>query len=245
MAETNNHVQPKSLEEYSQLQQNNAEFAGLDKELGDNLTIFVHGTNSSPKDADQAFINEIAKTYHEKVIQFDWSGQDGAAKGDGAYNSTTARSNAASRLSAYIENYPFKEGEKLNIATHSHGGNAGKAFTNLYEGNKKVDTMVFLGVPVRDDYPINYKVFDKNAKILNVYDSSDAWQKLGGFDLSNFEIGGRRINDPRVTNIKVEVPNKVNLFNFISPLGAGIIDNLSNDHTDMDSAAVWKKINAK
>lgn len=36
MAQSNNHVQPKSLEEYSQLQQNNAEFARLDKELGDN-----------------------------------------------------------------------------------------------------------------------------------------------------------------------------------------------------------------
>lgn len=65
MAQTNNHVQPKSLEEYSQLQQNNAEFAGLDKEAGDNLSardgakISMYVYKDNPNAKLPSYIKEI------------------------------------------------------------------------------------------------------------------------------------------------------------------------------------------
>ena len=252
MAQTNKHTQATSLEEYSQLQQNNAEFAGLEKEKGDNLTIFVHGTYSSPKTSDPAFINAVSSTYKEKVYLFDWSGIDGAANGDGADNNAKARLNAASRLSEYIASHPFKEGEKLNLIGHSHGGSVEKAFTNLYNGDKKIDNMVFLGRPVRNDYQINYNIFDKNAKILNVYDNSDMVQRLGGSDIylspdglkiDRIGIGGRTIDNRRVVNIQVESPNygitlyPTSLFN--------IKEQLFEDHSNLDTKNVWKQINDK
>jgi hypothetical protein len=244
MAQTNNHVQPKSLEEYSQLQQNNAEFAGLDKEFGDNLTIFIHGTYASPKTVDPVFINAVSSTYRENINLFDWSGIDGTANGEGGENTTVARANAAERLNKFIKDYPFKEGEKLNIIMHSHGGNIGNAFTNLYKGDKKVDNMIYLGTPVRDDYPINYKVFDKKAKILNVYDSSDLVQRLGGIDDKGRSLASQKIKDNvKVKNIKVESPNygtvlyPTSIFN--------LKEQLLEDHSNLDTKNVWEQINGK
>ena len=86
------------------LMSNNALFASLDKSGGDDLTIFVHGTYSSPKDADKEFLNTLSKTYNEAVYQFDWSGKNGTENGAGADNSSFARLNAGFRLSEFVEN---------------------------------------------------------------------------------------------------------------------------------------------
>lgn len=51
MAQTNNHAEPTSLEEYSQLQQNNAEFVGLNKEFGDNFS-FEHALSLAKENYD-------------------------------------------------------------------------------------------------------------------------------------------------------------------------------------------------
>lgn len=217
---------------------NTIEFVGLNKELGDNLTIFVHGTFSSPKDADKDFLNSVSNTHNEPVYQFDWSGKGGTAEGEGAENSAQARAYAAWRLAQYIENYTFKEGEPLNIIAHSHGGNVFKDFTQFYEGTKKIDTVVLMGTPVRDDHFIDYSKFDENAKIINVYDTSDVVQAIGSINgvksylLNKYTLGlaSRVIPNENINNIKIEVPNN------------NWYDGLIGDHVNMDSEAVWEMI---
>lgn len=223
-----------SIEEYLDIQKANSEFALLDKEAGDNLTIFVHGTFASPQSADKDFLEAVSKTYNEAVYQFDWSGKDGDAGGLGAENTTYARLNAASRLTEFVENHQFQDGEKLNIVMHSHGGNVGKDFTQLYEGDKKIDNMTFMGTPVRDDYVIDYSKFVENANIINVYDTSDMVQRGGGSDfqfnfgvnIDKIDIADRIITDFKVKNIEVES-------------GSHPIDS----HSDLDSKKVWEQFN--
>jgi hypothetical protein len=218
----------------------------VDVSMGDDLTVFVHGTYSSPAGADRDFIDAVSKTYGEKVYQFDWSGEGGTANGTGADNKRESRENAAVRLTEYVENYQFKDGEKLNVIGHSHGGNVLKDFTQMYEGDKKIDNATFMGTPVRNDHVIDYNKFEDSSKIQNVYDSSDLVQRLGGTDtpkvdtnkpnvlidvtFGNVDIAKQKINNENVENIKVEVPNK----NFYDePFG---------DHSNMDSKEVWEKI---
>ena len=232
MSSTKSHTQPKNDEEYIK---NNEEFNNLDKTKGDNLAVFVHGTNSSPEDADPKFIKAMSDTYKEEIIQLRWSGE----------NNKKARSKAAKDLLDLVQKHKFKEGEKLNLGGHSHGGNVLKKFTNIYQGDKKIDNMVFLGTPVRDDYKLNNKVLSKDSKVLNVYDKSDIWQVLGGTDSDYFGLAERIINNPRVNNIKVETPNNINIYNIINPIGSAIFDSLSNDHTEMDNKKVWDEINEK
>ncbi|AXX85313.1 esterase/lipase family protein [Aliarcobacter skirrowii] len=201
----------------------------------DDLTIFVHGTYSSPKDADKDFLEAVGKTYNETVYQFDWSGKDGTENGSGADNSFWSRANAGLRLSEFVENYEFKDGEPLNIIGHSHGGNVIKDFTQFYQGDKKIDNVVFMGTPVRKDYPIDYSKFSENSSIKNVYDTSDVVQKLGGSDvqfgvfgvnIDKIGMGDRNINNPKVQNIEVESGNHP-----------------KNSHSDLDSKKVWEQFN--
>lgn len=140
-----------------------------------NLTLFVHGTKSSPKDADQEFINALEETFGEDVEHLDW------APGK---NYRETRIDAAKELKNIVENHQFQEGEPLNIITHSHGGNVFKEFTQIYEGDQKVDTSVFLGTPHRDDHVLNYNALSPNANLINVYDKGD-WliqDLIGGID---------------------------------------------------------------
>jgi len=223
-----------SISTTAQTQNNNAEFKGLDKSKGDNLTIFLHGTYSSPKNADPAFIKAVGNTFNEDVVQFDWSGKGGTANGSGAENSSEARSTAAIRLAQFVEGYQFKEGEPLNIIAHSHGGNVIKDFTQFYEGTKTIDNVIFMGTPARDDYFIDYSKFGTNAKIINVYDTSDMVQRLGGSDVQkgnyviNFDrigIADRAIDNPKVNNIEVESGSHP-----------------TKSHSDLDTKKVWEQI---
>lgn len=104
--------------------------------------------------------------------------------------------------------------------------------------------MVFLGTPVRDDYQINYNVFEKNAKILNVYDSSDIVQRLGGIDNKGRSLAKQKIEDSvKVKNIKVESPNYGTVLYPFSVLN--LKEQLFEDHSNLDTKNVWKQINDK
>ena len=209
-------------------------FASIDKSGGDDLTIFVHGTYSSPKDADKEFLNTLSKTYNEAVYQFDWSGKNGTENGAGADNSSFARLNAGFRLSEFVENYKFEEGETLNIIAHSHRGNVVKDFTQLYQGDKKIDNVTFMGTPVRKDYEIDYSKFGDNAVIRNVYDTSDMVQRLGGSDFQfNFGVNVDKIGiaDRLMTNDKVE---DIEVESGNHPV---------NSHSDLDDKKIWKQFN--
>ncbi|WP_228568960.1 hemagglutinin repeat-containing protein [Campylobacter sputorum] len=205
---------------------NNSEFVTLDKDMGDNLSIFIHGTWSSPKDADPEFIEALSTTFKEPIYQFEWSGE----------NNKKARASGAIKLTEFVENYKFKEGEPLNLVMHSHGGNVGKDFTQFYEGDKKIDNFIMLGTPVRDDYFINYDNFTENANILNVYDSSDVVQVFGGiynyksYLLNKYSFGYISKITNGAKNIKIETPNN------------HWYDGLIGDHTNMDSKPVWEQI---
>ncbi|UFH60180.1 hypothetical protein LN246_04860 [Sulfurovum mangrovi] len=200
------------------------------------LTIFVHGTFSSPKDADPDFIKAVGKTFNEKVYQFNWGGDNGMAGSKGAENNSNARTNAAFRLAKFVENYDFKDGEKLNIVMHSHGGNVGKDFTQFYEGKKKIDNFIMMGTPQRDDYFLDKDQFEDGANILNVYDSSDMVQLGGGihglksFLQSRYTFGYSTRLQEGGKNMQVEVPNK------------NWYDGAFGDHVNMDSSSVWKEI---
>jgi hypothetical protein len=257
LASTNTHNQGRvtsypSVFNDSTLVKNNREFATLDKSLGDDLSIFIHGTFSSPVDTDKDFIKALEKKFGEKIYQFNWSGKGGMVGGkeDKAENSAKARITDAVRLMREVEEYKFKDNEKLNIVMHSHGGNVGKDFTQFYEGDKKIDNFMMLAVPHRDDFFLNYDKFEKNANIVNVFDSSDLVQKMGVIEVSNysislpsFSLGKREIDNPRVRNIKVEVPNFGTTFYPTSIFN--INEQLFQDHSNMDSVEVLNQIKKK
>ena len=145
----------------------------------DYLTVFVHGTGSSPEDADKNFIKSVGDTFNEKVEQLRWSGG----------NTKEARTEGAEGLAKMVENHKFKEGEKLNIVGHSHGGNVMKEFTQMYDGEKKVDNMVFLGTPHRKDYSLDYSDLSPNANKVNLYDKGDMVQVFAGIVLTELYQG--------------------------------------------------------
>jgi hypothetical protein len=216
------------------------------------LTIFVHGTYSNSKSADKDFIKAVGDTYNEDVVLFDWSGKNGIdGNGEGsAENSKDARTGGAQQLNEMIENYQFADGEQLNIVAHSHGGNVVKEFTQIYDGEKKIDNATFLGTPVRDDYRLNQNAFSDDAQINNVYDSSDVVQRVGGIDTGgnngSFGLAEQTIDTiqySQVNNIRVETPNPGTTLNPISV--SNVYEQTVGDHTNMDSKEVWEQVNGK
>ena len=144
--------------------QTNAEVAGLEKK-----TFYIHGTNSNPQSVTPEFIASLKKTYGEDVVLVEWSGG----------NSTQARKDGAKQLyDAILQSQ--KPGESLNLVGHSHGGNVIKEFTQIYGGDKKVDSIVFLGTPHRSDHVLNWSAVDPKGQVLNVYDPIDLVTPYGG-----------------------------------------------------------------
>ncbi len=201
----NNDVSNNSL-----LNKNNNKASSVAPENRNNLTIFVHGTNSSPEQADKDFIKAVGETFNEKVEQLRWSGE----------NIKQARTEEADQLKTMVDSHEFKEGEKLNIVQHSHGGNVVKEWSQEYEGEKKVDNMVFLGTPHRKDYQLNYDVLDENANKINLYDRGDGVQTRGYFDgdiykgVLRFPKNIRTINN--FNNIEIYQTEKVTIYPNIS-----------------------------
>lgn len=150
------------------------------------LTIIVPGTwyGSDWSKTNNLFINsmnsfgEIPMVMNEKNM---WSGG----------NVVRDRSTAAGYLSDLINNYSFKDGEKLNIVAHSHGGNVAKEAIGLLKDGVKVDNFVTLGTPVRDDYKTD---MNKVNKMVEVYSYVDWTQMLGGNSVEILSLPGYYAN---------------------------------------------------
>jgi RHS repeat-associated protein len=62
---------------------------------------------------------------------------------------------AGVELAKFLNGYDFKEGEKLNIVAHSHGGNVVKvASQNLRQSTRSIDNLVTLGTAQNYDLPL-------------------------------------------------------------------------------------------
>lgn len=143
----------------------------------DYLTVYIGGTQmvGESSSADSKILSpdlrqSIENQFNEPVTDFTWSGN----------NDKSARMVAAEDLNTIIANHQFAEGEKLNIVAHSHGGNVVKEFTQLYDGEQKIDNLVFLGTPHRDDYQLDYSDLSPNSNRINLYDRGDMVQVSGG-----------------------------------------------------------------
>jgi hypothetical protein len=158
------------------------------------LTIIVPGTWNNHKDWDNSgFKAQVSKKFGEGAI---------VLGNDHMGNSKEARAAAAKQLEGLIAGHDFAPGEKLNIVSHSHGGNVVAEATQ--EGlSHKIDTLVTLGVPVRSDYTFNESSIGQH---LNVFSNNDSVQPKGG-ELHNMgrfsyvESAGRQVNAPGVQNL--------------------------------------------
>lgn len=183
------------------------------------LTIIVPGTyydnrvwNWSNTKTD--FFYKVAGTFAdnvggETIIWNDyekWSGK----------NSNEDRSKAAKELAKFINNYDYKDGEKLNIVAHSHGGNVVKEASHLI--SRQIDTLATLGTPQRSDYNINTNMVNT---YINVYSVWDGVQISGGNLFDNKQLSrlgnsytplqggpaGRVDNNTRAINVNVGISN--------------------------------------
>jgi hypothetical protein len=138
-------------------------------------------------------VQQVSKTFGEQAIVFDNNNMG---------NSKEARAAAAQQLESIVNGYNFAPGEKLNIVSHSHGGNVVAEATQ--EGlDHKIDHLVTLGVPVRADYKFNESMIGQH---LNVYSNNDAVQRKGGElhymgRFSYVDPAGRQINATGVRNL--------------------------------------------
>jgi hypothetical protein len=150
------------------------------------LTIIVPGTwygndswsaFNSTNPITEEFIWTVGATFGEVPIVMNnrtsWTGG----------NNDTSRQDAATQLSAFINNYKFADGEQLNIVAHSHGGNTVKAAA--WKIDKNIDNMVTFGTPVRSDYTYTHNSKIKNA--VEVYSNIDGVQSRGG---DKYKVGG-------------------------------------------------------
>ena len=213
-----------------------------------NTILHVPGTFSSKKDVDKKFKKALEKFYNDKieVVALGKNGEKPLG------NNKKDRNKLANKVVKEIVNILKKnKNEPIRLTGHSHGGNVQKLVTKklVKKGYTNIiDDMMFLATPVRDDYSINYKALKPNAKILNIYDRSDMVQSpAGGIDsyyVSSFP-SRHVINNTRVENIKIEVPNKLNIWNAIFPIAAYIKDEFINDHINIDSKEVIDQIRGK
>jgi hypothetical protein len=106
----------------------------------------------------------VSQFFGEQAIVFEWSGHlfDRIFSG-------------AVKLHNFISRHEFKEGEKLNIVAHSHGGNVAKAYTR-FDG-RRIDTLITMGTPQRSDFRIYPGTV---GNYFNVYSKYDLIQKSGG-----------------------------------------------------------------
>jgi hypothetical protein len=208
---------------------------------GENATMIITGTDknqkrSSSKDLDPIFRKDVEDTFGEKLIEFEWTGG----------NTKEARTEAAQKLYGIFENYEFKPGEKLNFVVFSHGGNDFKEFTQLYNGPKKIDNIIFLGTPHRSDYQLDFSDLSPAANRISIYSPQDGVQTrgyidvdphLGGFFLPKEEL---RIL-PDFNNIRVDQVTQKQFMDWktgqieqytISP---GLIE----AHTNLRTAPIW------
>lgn len=156
------------------------------------LTIIIPGTFYNEKDwsdsgSAQAFVDSVAKSFketHSTQVIGDknvWSGADNSA----------ARQQAADYIVKLIKNYGFSPGEELNIVGHSHGGNI--AILVSRQIDRKIDNLVTLATPVRDDYQPNQAMIGRH---VNAYSILDLVQGLGGGSFSLTKLMGGLLLGP-------------------------------------------------
>jgi RHS repeat-associated protein len=160
---------PQSLNSYSYTWNNPVNAFDPDGRL----TIIVPGTwyGSDWSTTNTLFVNSM-KSFNEIPIVMNeqkmWSGG----------NVTRDRDFASSYLASMINMHKFKDGEKLNIVAHSHGGNVAKQAISKMNSSIKVDNFVTLGTPVRDDYKTD---MSKVNNVVEVYSYFD-WTQMNGGD---------------------------------------------------------------
>lgn len=135
---------PQSLNQYTYVFNdpvNHADPSGL-------LTIIIGGTGNGDADWGQPntpFWDAVRDTFGEDPIVFPWDARIEGVLWPVYFDIY----NGASDLIDFINTYPFKEGEKLNIVAHSHGGNLVKIAS--WYLNRRIDNLVTLGTPVNYD----------------------------------------------------------------------------------------------
>jgi RHS repeat-associated protein len=185
------------------------------------LTIIVPGTWNKHKDWDNSgFKAQVSKTFGENAVVLNNGGMD---------NTPKARADAAKQLEGLIAGHQFAPGEKLNIVTHSHGGNVAAEATQ--EGlSHKVDTLVTLGVPVRSDYTFNESVIGQH---LNVFSNNDNVQPMGGRETTAWSPWGGNVDYAQPAGRTVNLPGVRNLD----------ATSTASGHSDLwQSPGTWDKI---
>lgn len=218
----------------------------------DNLTIFVHGTWSDPSTFKSDFKKAVAQTLKDNNQKnFSWSGD----------NDVEARKKAGKELDQMIkkEIQDLKEGEKVTIIAHSHGGNVAKyASQGLNKG--ELDNVIFLATPHRSDASFNQASLNKGGRVVNVYDERDFVQGFFGKsdvkslnpfsekfkfkDLHLFAPNPKQTM-PNAINIKVK-PETIKTTNYLSPLeqnsyNAFKINSYLNSHSTIKDAEKWNQ----
>ncbi|VEJ24408.1 Uncharacterised protein [Helicobacter cholecystus] len=164
---------------------------------------------------------------------FSWNGD----------NDVEERKKAGAELAEMIrdEIKNLKEGEKVTLIAHSHGGNVVKyASQQLSKG--ELDRVIFLATPHRSDAKFNQTSLSKGGKVVNVYDPRDLVQSFfGKFDRKNINplTPNAKRTMPSATNIKVK-PEKIYTPNYLSPLEQDSYYNTSKTRSHIDSHSTIK-----
>ena len=202
-----------------------------------NVLFYRAGTNSDPKKTDKEFIKSMEETTGQKVIVLSGTLE----------NTDESRMLMANEMATAIKNYQLQPNEPLMVASHSHGENVTAIATNLDLGGKKIDVLVGLGGPQRNDYRFNFGAFAPDAKLINVYDVNDGVQRLGHIDFSLPEFFTQIISKPAqrevdgFINIPIEQTENSNYWNWRS---GQIIHNKQtigwfDSHVNLDTAPIW------
>jgi hypothetical protein len=201
-----------------------------------NALFYSPGTGRTPKTVDKNFISALEKTFGEKVIVLE----------DTLENNSGSRNQKGEQLANAIKNYNFAKNEPLILVGHSHGGNVIKVASNLDIGEKKIDTVVFLGTPHREDYKFNFNATSPNAQLLNVYDVNDAIQVLGGKNMDG-NILYSFLKGAVFNSLDIKSTKKIiNNFNNIQiEQKYGLLDTYKliikpiSSHSDLDESKTW------
>lgn len=178
-----NAYSPQSLNRYSYVggdPVNRVDPSGL-------LTLLVHGTGGEATDHEWAeigseFWQAVSSTFGEEARTFNWREYSSVFQVTIASGYTGIFS-GGQKLANFLNNeYPWKEGEKLNIIAHSHGGNIVNAASSYL--TRQIDNLITLGTPQNTDLAvINGSVGAKNH--CNVSSLAD-YKQFGGSSAAQY-----------------------------------------------------------
>ncbi len=205
------------------------------------LTVFVHGTWSSSKEAfSDDYMSMVTKDLEDNdYMTFDWNGADSNTDRNKAAKNLekTVTQRLLSDASAFatdkngnldfLKYADYVSNEPINIVGHSHGGNV--AIKSMPKFFRNINNLVLLGTPNREDYLLDTS---KANHVYNIYSENDAVMSVAGTtDRQGYSLSPWRGGD-NVTNINIYFKNK-------SSLKDGI-----NIHSALKTSGVWKKVEA-